>query len=293
MREVDHPARPRLLDGRSGAFLATLLALTAAAIAWIGQYSDIDLRLADWLYDAGARTFPWRDAPLAATFNHVVLKALATLAALAFIGAAVLDLARPRARRDALARLRLRVVATCALLVPLTVSLLKRASVSHCPWDLARYGGKEPYLRLFDALPAGIEAGHCLPAGHASASLWLVALAVYWLPARPPRRRGALLVALTALAFGGASGWLQQMRGAHFLTHTLWSMWIACTIVLGVIFVLQWQAARRRSDAGCLAPAAWHVTLLMAPGSAARGTAATAASHAPSPGRPGPARRER
>jgi len=253
MPELDHLERARLLAGRSGALLAALLVLTAPAIAWIGQYSDIDLRLADWLYDAGAHVFPWRDAWLAATFNHVILKALSTLAALVFIGAAVLDLARPRARRDALARLRLRVVAACALLVPLTVSLLKRASVSHCPWDLARYGGTQPYLRLFDALPAGVEAGHCLPAGHASGSLWLVALAVYWLPACSPHRRGALPVALMALAYGGASGWLQQMRGAHFLTHTLWSMWIACTIVLGVIFVLQWQAARRHGGAG-----RWH-----------------------------------
>ena len=43
---------------------------------------------------------------------------------------------------------------------------------------------------------------------------------------------------------GAASGWLQQMRGAHFLTHTLWSMWISCAIVLGVTLALQRHAAR-------------------------------------------------
>jgi len=26
-------------------------------------------------------------------------------------------------------------------------------------------------------------------------------------------------------------GWMQQLRGAHFLTHTLWSIWIAVLIV--------------------------------------------------------------
>lgn len=239
-----HPISVQLLDRRSGLILAALLALSAPAIAWIGQYSNLDLQLADWVYDAGARAFVWRDAWLAATFNHVILKGLLTLAALAFIGAAALDLRKPCAGRDRLARLRLRVVAVSALLVPLTISLLKQASVSHCPWDLARYGGKQPYLRLFDALPAGVDAGHCLPAGHASGSLWLVALAVYWLPQAPRGPARARTVALLALALGGASGWLQQMRGAHFLTHTLWSMWIACALVLGIILILQWQASR-------------------------------------------------
>ena len=237
------PVSVQLLDARSGIILASLLALWATIIALIGQYSDLDLWLADWLYDAGAHAFPWRDAWLADAFNHVILKSLFTLAALAFIGAAVSDLFKPCPERSVLGRLQLRVVALSAILVPLTVSLLKRASVSHCPWDLARYGGTAPYLRLFDALPAGIQAGHCLPAGHASSSLWLVALAVYWLPAPPCGPRHARVIACFALALGGASGWLQQMRGAHFLTHTLWSMWIACAIVLGIIFILQWQVS--------------------------------------------------
>ena len=55
-------------------------------------------------------------------------------------------------------------------------------------------------------------------------ALWLVALAVFWLPHRP---RMAAAVGGVMLAFGMAVGWMQQLRGAHFLTHTLWSMWIA------------------------------------------------------------------
>jgi membrane-associated PAP2 superfamily phosphatase len=73
-----------------------------------------------------------------------------------------------------------------------------------------------------------------------------VSLCVYWLPGRP---QGARLAALTALLFGGLVGWMQQLRGAHFLTHTLWSIWLASAVVLVVIVALQWRPVRRKATA--------------------------------------------
>jgi membrane-associated PAP2 superfamily phosphatase len=243
MTRVHVDTAPPLLGARQVAFLCAGLLATALLILWIGRATDLDLMLADTMFDAGARGFTWRHAWLTETFSHTILKSLLTLAAAWFIVAAAWDTWRPRAGRDALDRLRLRVVGLSALLVPLVISTLKQASIAHCPWDLARYGGTEPYLRLFDALPLGVPAGHCLPAGHASSALWLVSLCVYWLPGRP---RGARKVALSALLFGGLLGWMQQLRGAHFLTHTLWSIWLACAVVLVVVVALQLQSARRR-----------------------------------------------
>jgi membrane-associated PAP2 superfamily phosphatase len=246
MERGHHDAAPKLLGARQIAALCALLLASGLVILWISRGTDIDLMLADALYDAGARVFPWRHAWLTETFNHGILKTLLTLAAACFGVAAGWDAFRPRPARAALDRLRLRVVGVSALLVPLVISMLKQASVAHCPWDLARYGGQAPYLRLFDALPLGVHPGHCLPAGHASSALWLVSLCVYWLPGRP---QGARLVALAALLFGGLVGWMQQMRGAHFLTHTLWSIWLACAVVLAVIAALQWKPARRAQTA--------------------------------------------
>jgi len=201
--------------------------------------------LADDLYDAGLHDFPWRHAWLTETFSHGILKMMLTLAAVGCILLALHDAARPKPGRSPLQRLRLRVIGLAALLVPLVISTLKQASVAHCPWDLARYGGSEPYLRLFDALPFGVQPGHCLPAGHASSALWLVSLCVLWLPERP---RTALRAFLAALAFGGAVGWLQQLRGAHFLTHTLWSLWIAGAVMFVLVLGLQaWQGKRRKA----------------------------------------------
>lgn len=149
----------------------------------------------------------------------------------ALILVAVLDAVWAGRRRfplHPLTRLRLRLLTWCALLIPSAVVALKRASATHCPWDLMQYGGHQPYYGLFQSVPQWVEPGHCLPSGHASAGLWLMGLAVFWLPHRPRR---ALAVAFAMLVFGATLGWLQQLRGAHFLSHTLWSMWVACAIL--------------------------------------------------------------
>ncbi|WP_208280892.1 phosphatase PAP2 family protein [Massilia oculi] len=238
-----------LLPARVVRRMAAALAAAALVIFWIGRGTDVDLALADAVFDAASGVFPWRHAWLAETFSHMILKWLLMLLALGFIGRALADLAWPRARMGGHARLRLRIVALSAVLVPLAVSVLKHFSTSHCPWDLLRYGGDQPYVRLFEALPAGAVAGQCLPAGHASSALWLLSLAVYWLPARP-RTAGA--VAALALAFGAAVGYLQQLRGAHFMTHTLWSIWIACAIVLFLAAVLRARPSRRKAPSNPL-----------------------------------------
>lgn len=208
--------------------IAGTLAGSGLAILWLGWHTDIDLWLADRAFDASRMAFPWRDAWLADHFNHRILKAVFTALGAAMIALAMVDLVRPFRRMHGFMRLRLRVVALSAALVPLTTSLLKQASNSHCPWDLNRYGGTQPYVRLFESLPPGAVAGHCLPAGHASTSLWLMACAVFWLPRKP---RTAAWVAAAGLMIGGAMGWMQQLRGAHFLTHTLWSVWVAVLVV--------------------------------------------------------------
>jgi len=229
------PGVPRLLHAKTGWRIAAALLLAALPIWALGRFTDIDLVLADALYDSASGTFPWRDAWLTDLAAHRMLKSVLALLAAAAIAAAIGDAIRPYTDRP-LARLRLRIVACSAVMVPLAISLLKQSSNAHCPWDLARYGGSAPYARLFAALPPGALPGHCLPAGHASSALWLIALAVLWLPHQP---RNAARAAGAAIAFGLAVGWMQQMRGAHFLTHTLWSTWIASAIVLALAMVLQ------------------------------------------------------
>ncbi|WP_229207161.1 MULTISPECIES: phosphatase PAP2 family protein [unclassified Duganella] len=208
-----------------------LLALAASAtlILWIGQFTDIDLRLADMTFDRARGVFPLQHAWFAEQFNHVILKAVLSCLGGAAVVLALRDVWRPHLDWAPARRLGMRVLAMSAISVPVVVSLLKRASTSHCPWDLERYGSHAPYIRLLEWMPAGIDAGHCLPGGHASSALWLIAIAAFWWPEQP---RKALGVGALMMAFALGVGIIQQLRGAHFLTHTLWSAWIACAVVM-------------------------------------------------------------
>lgn len=214
--------------------LCTLL-LMASLVLFIGQYTDLDLMLADLYFDAGQKVFPWRRSWFATDFMHGTVKNVIYWIGFVTLAVALLDLARPLRRMTPLRRMQLRIVVLTLLIAPLTVSALKQASNMHCPWSIDIYGGSEPLLRVLDWVPQGWHAGHCFPAGHASTGMWLAALAVFWLPHKPRR---ALAVFLGGLGAGLILGWVQQMRGAHFLTHTLATAWITSAVLLALIVIV-------------------------------------------------------
>lgn len=212
-----------------------LLLLAALLLVVLSQYTDVDFALADRSFDTALQRFPWRDHWFADTFMHVWVKLPLIVGGSLLLLAAAAQAMWQWPRLGTAARWRLRASAAIALLVPLTIGVAKRQSASHCPWSLERYGGHALHVRLLDLLPAGFEPGACLPAGHASSALWLAGLCVWYLPHRP-RAAGAVFAA--GLAAGLALGWVQQMRGAHFLSHTLWSLWITAALVWAVLVAL-------------------------------------------------------
>lgn len=211
---------------------SAILLAAAVAIAALGQYTDLDLWLADLYYDPVRQFFPWDRSWFGRDFMHGYLKNVIVWSGFLLIAAALADLVRPWRRLSPLRRLQLRFLALAATAEPLLVRTLKESSNLHCPVAIDRYGGSEPLLRLLDAVPAGWHPGHCFPAGHASAGMWLSALAILWLP-RQPRR--ALAAFAGGLAIGLTMGWVQQMRGMHFLSHTLATAWVSSALLLAML----------------------------------------------------------
>ena len=212
-----------------------VLIVLAVFLVGLARGTSIDLWLADRMFDAATGRFDWRDHWFAVDVMHRWVKIPLILLGASIVGAALADGVRPLTILSTNDRLRLRMAAACALLVPLVVAFVKHYASPHCPWDVDRYGGVAPYLRLFDALPAAVPAGHCFPAGHASSALWLTGLCVWLLPHRP---RAAAGVGVLGMSLGFGLGWVQQLRGAHFLTHTLASAWIAAAVLWAVFVVV-------------------------------------------------------
>jgi membrane-associated PAP2 superfamily phosphatase len=206
-----------------------MLFASAVFLIILSQFSNVDVEIADYYYDAQTHSFLWKNSWFAKQLMHVYVKDVIVLLALILMAYVLIDVFRPIKAITTWTRIRLRFVALAAILVPSFISGAKQISVLHCPWDVQRYGGLAPYLKLLDVMPSNVEAGHCFPAGHASTGLWLAALCVFWLPHRP---RMAFFVFLAGLGIGFVLGWVQQMRGAHFLSHTLWSMWLTSAIIL-------------------------------------------------------------
>lgn len=126
------------------------------------------------------------------------------------------------------------VLATLA--TTLLVAWIKSWSNMDCPWDLLRYGGERPFVGLFEVRPLGIGRARCFPAAHAGAGYAWLSMYFFLGVVRPRWRWVGLLVGLgTGLTFGVA----QQLRGAHFLSHDLWTLAICWALAL-LLFRMFW-----------------------------------------------------
>jgi len=191
--------------------------------------TNVDIDLARWaFYDSVA--YHWRGAGnwWVNEFVHIGGRWLVRVLVLA----AVLIWASAFANRR---RLRwCRPAAYFAISVILTVGivgLLKSVTNVHCAWDLAPFGGRFPYVHLFARRPEYLAPGQCFPAAHASSGYALMALYFVF---RERNRRWALAGLACGIFVGLVFGLAQQSRGAHLLSHDVWSAMLAWLIPLSV-----------------------------------------------------------
>lgn len=194
--------------------------LAAPLMWWVFETTNLDRWLIGFYYDAAAHAFPLRDDVIMEGVMHSGLKMVVIAIGLALFGAWLLSFLVPQLPPYRRRLLWLFIAMTGATLL---VSLLKQYSALHCPWDLAEYGGYAPFHTLFERLPDNAAPGHCFPGGHASGGF---ALFAFYFGLRDTHARQARLWLAAAVVLGMMMGWSQMMRGAHFLSHTVWSAWV-------------------------------------------------------------------
>lgn len=208
------------------ALQAAGLALAALAI-WLLARSGLDFRISALAYSPEARGFPLKDAWLLAVLGHSALKYFAVGVWCALL---VVAAASPRWRLPAL-----HAFAGIAL-AAFAVAGLRELSAHSCPWDLAQFGGTAQWFPVFGEVPAAPGPGRCLPAAHASTGFALFALYFALRDERPRLARWALAAAwLLGLAAAG----VQVARGAHFVSHGLWTAWVAWALNIGLYALIR------------------------------------------------------
>jgi membrane-associated PAP2 superfamily phosphatase len=228
---IDTPSRRRHAD-----FLIAAISL-ALLLAW--DLSGLDLAASRLV--AGPAGFGWRDAWVTKVLFHEGGRVFAWL----LLGLLAVNVWHPLIDGPTRAeRLRwLLVTLACLLLVP----ALKRVSATSCPWDLAEFGGMASYVSHWRFGIGDDGPGHCFPSGHAVSAF---AFLSGWFALR--RRRPALAQRWLAavLLIGVLYGGTQFLRGAHYISHTLWTAWFCWSLCALVYTSLPGRAAARLEPQG-------------------------------------------
>lgn len=114
-----------------------------------------------------------------------------------------------------------------------TVAILKRLIPMECPWDLQQFGGESAFWGLFDTRPATLASNQCFPAGHSSIGFAWLALYYYWRETKPHRALQGLFI---GVSLGLLLGFVQQLRGAHFISHDIATATI-CWLVSTLLYI--------------------------------------------------------
>jgi membrane-associated PAP2 superfamily phosphatase len=222
-----YPHRDRLFWRNHALWPFVAFALTFALIETLG----LDRRIAEaWSFDAasgrwlGSGAGDWWAHRLLHDDGRWLVRGIAALAIVAWAGSFVLDAWRGWRRRAG-------YVALGMVLAVAVVGGLKAVTNVDCPWDLAGFGGQNPYIPLFADRPGYLPAARCFPGAHSASGFALMCLYFAWRDSSPVLARWGLWA---GLALGVAFAVGQEARGAHFLSHDLTSVGLVWFVQLAL-----------------------------------------------------------
>lgn len=187
----------------------------------------IDLYLIQpWIDTLGE--FPYKNDWYLAKLNHSYVKKILTFVYISFF---ILWIASFKIGRLKTKRWQYGYMFWVSMLCTCSIGLIKAHSTHACPWSMT-HPTATSFVWDFSA-----TAGHCFPGGHASTGF---ALFTGYFTYRLTQRNRAWFYLGAAILLGFAMGWAQMMRGAHFLSHNLWTAWI-CFAINFIAYTLSYK----------------------------------------------------
>ena len=190
----------------------------------------------------GVNGFPWRDQWLTSTVFHSYANKVTALIAIALILFNLKQWIRPTVSRRLIGSGR--YLMCVWMLSALTISELKAITTLPCPWDLQMFGGTREYLSLLHTFSSAYPAGSCFPSGHSSGGWGMIGLGFVALLYGRSMFKGFL----PAIVIGVIYGSTQIVRGAHLVSHELFTVaiclgyaWFLANFYLFPRFSLQRQ----------------------------------------------------
>jgi len=209
-------------------FLYPLLALGVISVGITSV--DVDRSLADYFYSIQGGEWAWENSWLAETFFHKGGRFASVLLVLAVLVLSIVaqlnQLLMPHKKP-----LLYLLLATAG--GSLLVSVFKSLLAVSCPWEFERYGGHLLYTGVVEQIFLRNGEG-CFPAGHASAGYAWVSAYFFGVYYQSKWRWLGLVIPLLA---GMVLGLVQQIRGAHFISHDVWSLAVCWFFSFGLFYV--------------------------------------------------------
>ena len=214
----------------------TILIIFTVFALVIVEFFQLDFVIADWIYQPTSSWY-YRDHWITNLAVHRIGKYILILLYLTLL---LKFLFRNKSNDNSWDRYGKIVLLSSVLLGTLTVSTLKHYLNADCPWDLLQYGGSKPFMPFFNYDTSSFLSSHCFPSGHASSAFTWISL-YFYTSIYYPKVRLKILAALLIVGFG--FGLSQQFRGAHFISHDLYSL-LVCIIVNIVIYKIAFRKTK-------------------------------------------------
>lgn len=202
--------------------------------------ADLDRSIADYFYSIQGNSWAWKETWIAEDFFHKGGRSLSLLMAFALLLVVIMSRFSFWLSPHKTALLYLFVATAGSSLL---ISLLKSTLALSCPWEFDRYGGDLAYANVFEQLVLRNGEG-CFPAGHASAGYAWIAAYFFGVHYQSRWRWPGLVIPLLV---GVALGVVQQIRGAHFISHDLWSLAV-CWFFSLVVFMAFFSSSVKKGD---------------------------------------------